>query len=198
MPYDDSSFLRREDFDPRIKTRHVCPVCNDTIDADEDVAVLQVVQGCMESDVLETTPILDGEGDFKFEPIFIHFRGCWTDIYADLEKIAEDTDPVRDLQEEIKCNVCQSSIRAWEVMVSVHYGEFTTSRRSPNNRPPEYLFKEFTDMEDPTTELCIPCILNVVSESLAAWEDVSENGECNYCTHNRCWRKETCNCSCHG
>lgn len=198
MLRDESSFLLARDLNiEKMPTGHTCPCCQEGIEADDDAALLQVVQSELISNQLHCTPLVGKDGDYLYEPIFVHMKGCWSDLFDSLERYCEDDQPVKDGLEIAPCEVCGSSIRAWEVMVLAQYGEFGQSPRSPNNEPRGYVFKHFQDMDEPTTEVCLVCILKVVNSSLPPWEDLSENGECTYCTTKRCWRQETCDCDCH-
>lgn len=196
---DPTTHLRSEDFGVvRMSTDHVCPCCQREIEADEDVALLTVVQGQVVRGRLETTPVVDANNDFQYEPLFVHLQMCWQDLYHELEIIAEEVEPRNDLDEEIACELCKSTIRAGETMVFAQYGEFHTSRRRPNNSTrASYSFKPYGGLDDNSSPICLSCILNVVGDSLQPWEDISENGECSYCTHARCWRVAHCRCECH-
>lgn len=193
---DPSSFLRQRDHDPyRMLTGHTCPSCKDHIEADDDVALIQIVQYEMVSVLPKFHALTDVGGDFRFPPLFFHLKVCWSDLFQDLEKIAEDTSPRKDSRSHISCEICGSGIREWEVMGLAQYGEFKNSQRFPNHQK-SYIFKPFEDV-DSQSEICLSCLINVTSNELAEWEDVSENGECAYCTRDRCWRVAQCRCECH-
>ncbi len=193
---DISFFLPVPDYHPhRIPTGHTCPVCEHMVEADDDAAFLQVVQHEVVTGGRRYHPLTNGLGEFQYEPLFIHMQGCWQDTYHDLEKIVEDCEAKLDLRGTADCDVCGSAIREWEVMVLAQYGEFHTSKRSPDHTK-NYIFSHFKDV-DYTSEICISCVLNLTGDSLQAWEDLSENGECLYCTHSRCWRVAQCGCECH-
>lgn len=194
---DYSSFLdSKENYEHvRMYTGHSCPVCRRGIEADDDVSLALVVQAQQVTGGNKFHPLLTASGEYRFEPVFFHFKGCWQDIYHDLEKIAEDTDVRRDLASHLNCETCGSGIREWEIMVLAQYGEFRTSRRSPNGSP-TYIFSPFKDVDN-SSHICIACILNLVGDTMQVWEDISENGECSYCTHSRCWRVAQCGCDCH-
>lgn len=194
---DPTSFLTSEDFEApevRLYTGLICPCCHEQIEADDDVAMLQVGQGAIDRGKFEFYPSIAESKDFKHPPVFMHLKKCWSDLYTDLENIGENTKH-RDPLSRIECETCHSGIRDWEVMVLAQYGEFHTSPRSPHNQP-IYVFKPFEDAEC-QSEICLSCILNLVGDELRAWEDVSENRECSYCTHARCWRIAQCGCDCH-
>jgi hypothetical protein len=196
---DPTSFLSSEDFEePSIRylTSLICPCCREEIEADEDVALLQVGQVSLDRGKFEFYPSVGEDKDFKYKPIFLHLKKCWSDLYEDLQKIGGDQ-TVYDTYSRVKCETCESGIRDWEVMVLAQYGEFHTSPRHPNNDSNTiYTFKPLEDA-DSQSELCLSCILNLVGDELGQWEDLSENKECGYCTHARCWRIAQCGCECH-
>lgn len=197
---DPTSFLESEDFEidgeVRLPTGLICPGCGNEIEADDDVALVQVVQASIHRGRFEVYPVIGENKDFKYPPKFFHLRPCWSDLLTDLEKIGEGN-KVEDLLGRIPCETCGSGIRDGETLVQAEYGEFHTDPRRPNNQEAKiYKFKALQEAEA-SSEICLSCILNIVDNELAEWEDLSECGECGYCTHRRCWRIAQCGCECH-
>jgi hypothetical protein len=197
----DDHYLRKSDFDThRLRTGHVCPCCGEEVDADDDVALLLVVRVQVNAEgELEYFPETDDEGDFSYSPQFVHLVPCFNDLYSDLQHAVEPGEEPKQLDEEVvRCDICMSSILGWELLLFTQPGEFYTSPRAPSGDDSQkYRFRPRSGKDQDDSHICLSCTLNLVGTKLVELEDISEGGECNYCSHAQCWRTEGCSCPCH-
>lgn len=193
------SYLQDTDFEePTLHTEIYCGCCTQEVEGDEDVALLTIVQAQKVNGKLECYPVLDVDGDFQFPPQFIHLRTCWDDLCDGIRQLASDELPVQDTEILLECYFCKSAIREWEYFAFVQFGEFYVSDRQPTNEKILYTFVEFTNDETyAISHFCVACINRISLEALEDWKDVSQVGECAFCTYARCWRDPSCSCFCH-
>jgi len=137
----------------------------------------------------------DGEraGDFFYEPLFFDFS-CWEDAAEALRAMVEDSPPVRHHEELLACRFCESSICEWEIFATLRAGELHVSPRMPRGEGTG----TFICFSKPYP-ICLGCLLLLHTHELALWDEpVSQLGECQECTHIRCWRYgKSCPCPCH-
>lgn len=183
--------------DITMHTTQVCPECGETIVFTEDIVQLLVVQPQLLPKQLVFHQSLDDEGDFLYEPYYLHFS-CWESVEEQLLEEVEDTPPIEDALSVFQCKVCGSGIRDWEHCGSLTCGEFHVSARNPHGvRGEDFIEAAEADV------ICLYCLLVINIGIIEFWSDetggVSQFGECGDCLHARCWRLPagTCPCDCH-
>ena len=187
--------LYEESGDITMRTEQVCPQCGENLVFTEDVIQLLVVQHHADH---SAHPVQDDEdGDFLYEPYFLHFS-CWEEIQDSLLEEVEDVPPVEDVHGPFRCKFCGSGIRTWEHCGSLTCGEFHISKRNPHGQRGE----DFIEAAPPDV-FCLYCLF-VINEGIMEFYDceaggVSQFGECGDCLQARCWRLPagTCPCTCH-
>jgi hypothetical protein len=136
----------------------------------------------------------DEEGDYVYPPHFFEFS-CWEGMVKELNEMVVDSPPMRHQDSLLNCDYCGSGICEWEIFGTGYLGELHVSPRMPNGVPTE----EFvTSSKDPFA-VCLGCLLLINDHVIELWEpeDLNQVGECQECTHARCWRWGQCRCLCH-
>jgi len=134
------------------------------------------------------------EGDFYYEPLFFEFS-CWENATESLRKMLEDAPPVKHSTELFACSFCESSICDLEIYGAAYIGELHVSPRMPNGEPTD----TFVTIAKPDY-ICLGCLLLLDGEEIDLWdEELNQVGECQECSHIRCWRygDGRCPCPCH-
>jgi hypothetical protein len=133
------------------------------------------------------------ENDFYYEPLFFEFS-CWESAAHSLRKMLEDAPPVKHPAELFKCSFCESSICDLEIYGAAYIGELHVSPRMPNGEPTD----TFVTIAKPDY-ICLGCLLLLDGDEIDLWdEELNQVGECQECSHIRCWRYEgQCRCPCH-
>lgn len=176
-------------------TSECCAQCEEEIVFTEDVFTIHVMRPVIVNGLPVLQPVLDENGEFLYEPYFLHFK-CWEEIVDDFKEEIEDTPPLEDELALLKCDCCGSGIREHEVLMAATLGELVLSKRAP--------FGVHTMALHPSGSpdvFCIWCLTMINNDSLEFWEDGVgiEDGstECVECQHVRCWRGFDCACTCH-
>lgn len=191
--------MRAEDDDEEITmdTDLECACCTQEIEATEEVIFLQIVQAQRTSNGVEYYPVLkDSDGDYQFAPLFLHLDGCWKDVKEGILEKNQDAPPVEVTAPVLICTCCGSGIREWEYLAFGQPGEFYCSPHTPSKKP-VYTFGPWGGKDEERTHVCLACITKIGEETLDDWDEVSQIGECVFCTHARCWRDVSCSCFCH-
>lgn len=182
----------------RMATGIECACCCQEVEASEEAALLLIVQTQQVGDRIEHYPVLkDSDGDYQFTPLFVHLEGCWKDVEEGIQEKIEDNLPVEDAWSILTCRFCGSGVREWEYLALGQFGEFHCSPHQPNPHTPVYKFQPWEGQDETSIRICLSCITKIGEETLDDWGEVSQFGECIYCTHGRCWRDPTCSCFCH-
>lgn len=179
--------------DVKINTTQICSECGELLTFTEEIYLLQIMQPHLQEGRGALNPVLDDEDDdFVYEPHFLHFE-CWESVVEELRKTVEDKPPVADAQSPFACPVCESGIREWELVGVATIGELHVSKRAPTGQHGE----DFQTIGPPDV-FCLPCLHNINLEITEFWnEQLSQEGECELCLFGRCWRDDTCSCTCH-
>lgn len=174
-----------------------CACCTQEVEASEEAVFLQIVQAQSINEKIEYYPVLkDSDGDYQFSPLFVHLDGCWEDVQEGIHEKIEDTPPVEDAYSLLPCTSCGSGIREWEYFALGQHGEFHCSPHTPGHAP-VYAFVPWGGKDEKRIHTCLACIAKISEDTLDDWDDVSQIGECAFCTHARCWRDPSCSCFCH-
>jgi hypothetical protein len=156
----------------------------------DDVFLLQIMQ--VDKGNPPTITIVQAEDDdYLFEPYFLDLE-CWEDILKELKEKVKDEPPTVHPEAVLECCMCGSSVLDEEYIGAATPGEIMLSSRRPDDRSTTV----FQANGQPDI-YCLHCFALIDSEELEMWEGVSQNGECLTCLNVRCWRNETCSCSCH-
>jgi len=174
------------------KSAEVCSACGDALHYTEEVVQLQIFMSYRgPNNEVVLVPVQDDEGDFAYEPQYLEFD-CWESLTEDLKSMIEDEPPVGHPRELLECSYCKSSICEWEIFATSYVGELHVSRRCPDNTSTS----TFAAMSTPYVT-CLSCLLFQSYECDLWTEELSQTGECEECSHARCWREQGCSCPCH-
>lgn len=202
----DDSYLKDEDF--LLKKLAAldlsCSSCAEDFGQGDEVVLVKIVRGQQVRDPAvpsglrkEAYDEIDDQGDYRFDPYFMHFE-CWELIAEEHSESIADLPPIwdDDTQALTFCCFCRNSIRAWEVFGLVLFGEVDASLRSPNGEHGNIKFRLVDDSEP--QEVCLSCLRKISDDTLELWDNLSDHGECADCTHLRCWRTDynPCKCPC--
>lgn len=200
----DDCYLRDEDFLGGFKLDLSCSSCAEDFKEGDEVILVKIVRGQQVPEPaapygtrVEAYDEIDDEGDFRYEPYFMHYS-CWELLAEEYSEKIEDLPPIweDDTNQLVFCQFCRNSIRAWEVFGLLMFGVVKASLRSPNGKAGSISFKLVEDADQ--EEICLSCLRGICEESLELWDDLSQMGECKDCSHIRCWRPEynPCKCRC--
>lgn len=172
-------------------TQEICAYCGDRLRFTDEVFLLQIVRVHEVQGKLEAYPVQDDDGDYLYTPHFIHLE-CWESVDEATRERIEDKPPVLCEKPLLDCSICSSSILDWEITVFITLGEIRLSERRPSGESSTQFFPN----GHPET-ICIACIADILMEEITLWDGVSQNGECDDCSVERCWRTRLCECGCH-
>lgn len=190
-------FYEEDGQEVQMDTGLECACCLQNIEATEDTIFLQIVQVQRGNGELEYLPVVKpSDGDYQFSPMFVHLGGCWKDVLEGIQDKVGDTPPLEDALALLQCTCCHSGIRELEYFALGQMGEFYCSPRRPENQP-VYTFQTWGKNTETLVYLCLACITKISEDTLCPWDEVSQMGECVFCTHARCWRAGHCSCFCH-
>jgi hypothetical protein len=139
-------------------------------------------------------------GDYTYDPHWFEFS-CWESLVEELEEMVKDAPPVRHPESLYRCDYCGSGILEDEVLAAGYLGEVHISPRMPPN--PQTGIPQPTEHFVPSSHepfiMCLCCLILTNEHTLELWEpeDLNHWGECQECTHARCWRWSACACLCH-
>lgn len=183
---DDPSVWSKSDAD--------CAHCGERLHYTEEILYLNVGTGVSgDGNQFFIAEYYDLEGDYYYEPQFMHLE-CWESVLEELHEMVEEAPPVEAEGEILKCRGCDGSICELEYFMFAYVGELQVSSRKPNGDVSQI----FWNNSSPYC-ICLSCLLLIQEHVLDMWEDVNQFGECEDCTHARCWRlgENGCDCSCH-
>lgn len=173
----------------------VCAQCEEELIYTEDVFTAYVMKAVIVNGLPVLQPALDEDGDFLYEPYFLHFK-CWEEVVDGHKEEIEDAPPVEDEFSLLKCDCCGSGIREHETLMVATLGELVLSERSPSGMRTTALVSSGSP-----DVYCLWCASMINSDWLEFWEDGISNefdaNECIECQHVRCWRGFDCACTCH-
>ena len=134
------------------------------------------------------------EGDYVYPPHWFEFS-CWEDLVEELNEMVDDAPPIRHEESLLNCDYCGSGICEGEIFGAGYLGEIHVSPRMPDN----VATQAFVESSPDPFIMCLGCLLLVNDHTIELWEpeDLNQVGECQECTHARCWRWEACSCLCH-
>jgi len=179
------------------RSKERCVACDDHLHFTEEIVLLKVMYPAIEggNEVLKNFVVEDGEnpGDFYYTPLFFEFE-CWEQTAESLREMVENAPPVRDKHELMRCDFCDCSICENEILGCAYIGELHVSNKLPNGE----VTTKFVSIANPY-HVCVGCLVLLNDQELDLWdEDINQTGECQECTHIRCWRYDaTCSCPCH-
>lgn len=176
---DSSSYLKAGDFnldpfededrdfdeDYWSQTELCCHDCEENLCFNDELILIQIVQAQNVGDAIECYIVLDDEGDFQVEPVFLHFE-CWDDIVEEFHNLIADDRPLPSdapILDILHCQFCKVGIRAWEEFARVTLGELVVSERRQVTT-----FKE-TDSGSPEPA-CLNCINRINEDCVQIWK----------------------------
>jgi hypothetical protein len=174
-----------------------CASCGETLHYTEEIFHISVCYAVNNGTETIIAPYIcdegEFEGDYYYEPLFFEFS-CWEDVMEELREMVDDAPPVNHKDELLACDFCKCSICEFENFATAYIGEVHVSKRMPNGMPASI----FETISKPYI-ICIGCLNLINDHSIDLWdEELSQTGECQECTHARCWRWEAgCSCPCH-
>lgn len=179
-----------------------CIACDDPLHYTEEIIKLSVDVVELQNGLPVSKPFFCTEGDFIgdffYDPLFFEFA-CWEDAAESLRLMVEDAPPVKSHLELLKCDFCACSICEDEIYGSAHLGELHVSPRMPDtDGSGAKVASTFVSIAKPYI-VCIGCLVLVDTHEVSLWDqDLNQLGECQECTHLRCWRYQgKCGCPCH-
>ena len=176
-------------------TNEACAQCEEDLIYTEDVFTIHVMRALIVNGLPVLQPLLDDDGDFLYQPYFLHFK-CWEEIVDNHKEEIENTPPVEDEFSLLTCDCCGSDIREHEVLMAATLGELVLSERSPSGQRATRL-----EPSGSPDVFCIWCLSMINNDWIEFWEDgVGIEGEslaCLECQGTRCWRGFDCACTCH-
>jgi hypothetical protein len=182
-----------EDDDPEkwALTDEICASCGERLLFTDEIYLIQIVQTQVVEGRVEIYPVQDEEGDFAYTPHFIHLE-CWEDVDESTREKVRDEPPIPCEGAAVECSICASGILPWEYLGVIALGELRVSDRHPNGKSAI----RFVANGHPEA-LCIACLTHILIEEIELWDGISQNGECEECALDRCWRTRACECACH-
>lgn len=175
-------------------TGHICSDCGENLNYNDEVWLLEVRQPQVFHGKVVQHKVIDEDdpqGDYLFDPYFFCFK-CWETMYKGLKEDVEDEPPFADAMAVVECACCGSGVREWEYAGIFTLGELQPSKREPNG----VRGANFVPIA-PHDTLCTYCLVLLNDGYITMWDHFSQNNECSECTQLRCWREETCGCTCH-
>ncbi len=179
--------------EPQKETSATCISCGDAFTLDDEVFLATIRFLVVGASVLEQHLVVDDHGDFMYEPLFFHIE-CWEAVVDELREAYEDIPPLEHGEAVRTCTFCKSGVLQWEYFARANIGEFHRSQKSPDGNL-HHRFISFDKNEG--SLMCLSCMAYVRSEVLEIWGEVTQDGECDDCAHDRCWRDGDCDCDCH-
>lgn len=177
-------------------TGQICAQCEEALEFKEEVFLLQIVRPNGVGNEVVLHVALDDDGDFLYEPHFLHFK-CWEEIQSELEEEIENEPPILSPNAVASCSCCEGGIEASELVGALTLGELYLSKRAPSSTGRG---EDFEESGDPYL-ICTYCLMLVHENWIEFWRDgISETGEqvCMDCMQARCWRLQgMCQCPCH-
>lgn len=170
-----------------------CKECGNDIRLTDEVFLFKVVQAYYTQGKLQYADVLNGDGDYKHEPLFFDFS-CWEEQEEELATIQEDVPPVHDHSGLLLCDICRSDIREGEALGLLYFGEIQVSERMPNNETTPV----FVPMGD-AKHICLACIYHLDNNKDEPYwpEDIEPVPGVDVCVEGifeRCWRYGNCAC----
>lgn len=186
-----------EDFSTRTNMR--CSYCDEHIHFVEEVVHFRIARPLHTgSEVVFLDFVVEEEGpdfeDYVYPPHWLEFT-CWEDLVSELNEMVEDSPPTRHEESVRNCDHCGSGICEQELCAVGYLGEIHVSDKMPNG----VVTEEFAVSSQDPFVMCLSCLNLVNDHTIELWEpeDLNQAGECQECTHARCWRWSGCGCICH-
>lgn len=176
-------------------TEHSCAECETYIGFNDDIVLLMRVRPSVVEGDLTFDPIW--EEDPALDPhMFMHYE-CFEHVGEEVAEAAGDEPPLDEEHAILHCDYCSANIRMGEICVTATLGEIALSARLTNTTTFVQAVEKDNSVAAPYV-ICLPCTFHLVEISgLLSWSDLSQKGECYFCTKARCWRAGRCNCDCH-
>jgi hypothetical protein len=157
------------------RTELSCSSCEELLCFNEEILLVQIVQGQhilevnentgLQSNVLQFYPVLNEEEDFEYEPLLIHFD-CWEQICDEFHELIADEPKLRSrtpTSDLCRCSFCKTGIGPWEEFARVILGELTISERKRAT-----VFQE-TEGGSPEP-VCIGCVDRINEQCIELWK----------------------------
>ena len=192
MALDVLSLVEDDDDDASwARTQEVCADCGARIRFTDEIFLIQVVQAQTVNGKVELYPLQDDEGEYRYSPHLVHIE-CWENVDEGIKETMQDEPPLLCEGAVLECSICASSILAWEHFGIIALGEMQLSPRRPSNESSVV----FTENGHPEP-ICLACLVLINLQEIELWDTVTQSGECENCTQERCWRTAGCSCDCH-
>lgn len=176
MLEDESSYLRHEDFELEDddmesdrpeeywrRTHLDCESCGEVLLFDEEAILITVVHAQNLNGKIECYTRLDDEGDFAYEPIFLHFE-CWEELEEERRELLRDVPPLRKDATHthiLTCKQCEMGINAWEDFAYVAFGALGAAKKGATG---------FQETADAVPEVvCMSCLNCINEECVELW-----------------------------
>jgi len=178
------------------QTKQSCGACGEDFHACDEVLLLQVVrvhliQGNGQYEV-HFASVLDEQEEYVYYPYFLDVE-CWEEQFLELKEHTEEAEMVKANEPICHCKVCESDILEAELVGIINYVEWDVSDREPQSK----IEVEYTVSGAPDI-LCTQCLRTLNNSVLEYWDttDISNCGECEEGTEERCWRSGECTHGC--
>lgn len=157
-----------------LKSNIDCEGCGDFIAFQDETILILIVQSQKlkqlneygrEEEIVQCYPVQNEDGDFAFEPIFLHFE-CWEDAYEEYSELIADElclgEPkVKGVQQ---CTFCKEQISEWEPYAWIRLGEITTDARLTGTE------SSFKEAEGGSPEpVCMSCMDRINDQCIELW-----------------------------
>jgi len=176
------------------QTQQACGACGEDFHACDEVLLLQVVRVHLVQNggqyEVHFASVLDEQGEYLYYPYFLDI-GCWEEQLQALKE--EEAEMVKASNAICHCKVCGSDILETELVGIINYVEWEVSDREPQGKVEiEYTVGGAPDI------LCTQCLRTLNNSVLEYWDsfDISNCGECEEGTEERCWRSGECTQGC--
>lgn len=168
-----------------------CAHCDSEIEIDADIALVQYVMPYINGAEITYVTLSNDEGEPVVPPLYFGFS-CWENMGQDIAEMVADEPPLEEEWAALSCDYCRCSIRMGEKCCTVTLGEIAQSQRAKDTTT-------FVPTDGGPYVMCLVCATRMVDllQRDDEWTDISQNGECYFCTKARCWRVGRCMCNCH-
>lgn len=166
-----------EDFpeDYWYRTHLTCASCEEPICFDTEILAVVVVQAqyVVQPDEetgrprgrVEFYAVLSEEGDFQYEPLFLHFE-CWEELCEEYHELIADEPKIRSrtpATDLCKCSFCGTGMGPFQEFARIVLGEIGVSERRQQTT--------FVETEGGSPEpVCLECMDRINDQCIELWK----------------------------